>query len=408
MFKKHLNQPLVFFIRFSATFLQFSIIYIFKSEIDILAFYFLFIIFFEIGSNVLSLGFPRLSFIKMSKLNNKGSLNLIHNLLAVYFKTLLKKFYLVILFLGSAFLMLNIDLLGLIALLFICFIFAINLIITEAIKASAYKNIGVFLNRVYHLLIFFIISILIDIYNINATKNILIYSLLFATIISTISSYYFININFSKQKYNNFTSSSSFSLSQFLIQLKDIFFQRLPIILLNFLFIDKVILAAFSFFHSIISVRGTFNDILTPIYVPRFLKQFKNQNNQNSLQKYLRELLSKSFIINLFYTCCLLLLGENILLIFNDEFSEYYDIFIGYVLITQFVHFSAICRSINSSVIIKNYKHNLYILKAIALMSVISFLTVNYFGMYGMILSIVVSHLYLNLSSYFSITNKIS
>ena len=103
-----------------------------------------------------------------------------------------------------------------------------------------------------------------------------------------------------------------------------------------------------------------------------------------------------------------MLLGENILLIFNDEFSEYYDIFIGYVLITQFVHFSAICRSINSSVIIKNYKHNLYILKAIALMSVISFLTVIYFGMYGMILSIVVSHLYLNLSSYFSISNKIS
>jgi hypothetical protein len=396
-----------FIIRFLATFFQFFLVALISKQNnnELLAFYFLYLAFHQVGSYALNFGFERIALISISK-NPDKIIDFLHQIFKEYSKILINHFYVFILLLIVNIYLFDINLIDNFMIIICCLLFSFNLINGQSIIASNSPNVGIFFVRVFYLIIISFIFAFYNYSNYEISKNIIIYSFLLATSLSLLLSYLFIKINFSKKIKNNSNTKIQLSFDQYKIQILNIIFQRLPIFLLNILFFDKMLVAAFSLIHSIASIRGTIVDVLASQFVPKFLKMYDDKSSSSKINNFFRKIQIYTFLLNCIYGIIILFFGNEILNYFNPEFLTYFDILFLWISVNVILSLFGLSIFINSTVSIKNTLHLKFILISIFLMILLAYTLNVQLGIYGLFLAILSSQILLSILSYLNV-NKL-
>lgn len=398
-----LSKITTFIIRFLATFFQFFIVALISKQnnSEVLAFYFLYIAVHHIGSYILNFGFERIAFISISKNQN----NFISSVLEVfinYFDVLKKKLYFFALLLLINICLFNLSLIQCFLITLCSFLFSINLIASQSIVASSRTNIGVFFVRVFYLLIISLILSYYIFFDINIGKQTIIYTFLLSVLISIIACFIYIKFNYDTKNTQDSSIKIKLSYDQYKIQISNIIFQRLPILLLNIFFSDKVTIAAFSLIHSFASIRGTIVDILGAQLTPKFLNIYENNKNTFYLKEYFGKIQFFTVIINVIYGATILAFGNYILNFFNPDFTEYFNILVIYICGNIVLSFFGLSIFLNSNISIKNSNHIKNIIMSISSMIILCFILNKYFEIEGLVIGVLISQLLL---SFLSIKN---
>lgn len=404
-----INKTWTFFLRFIATFLQFFIIAILskKNNTDILAFYFLSTAIFQIISYALSFGFERIAIINISKYNGSSLISIFSKIYMLYLKTLKKHFYIFIIAFLTNMYFLDTNIAQNLIFLLSCFVFTLNLINSQSILGANLPNFSIFFGRVFYLVILSIIFLLISILDMHFSYKLIIHSFLISSIISLISSFIFIKINFSHSNIEKNDIKINFSFDQYKIQLLNITFQRLPILLLNIFFNDKLLIAVFSLIHSFVTIRGTIVDVLAAQYGPTFIKMHSNRINKKEIISFFRQIQFNTFMINTIYAIFVILFGNQILSFFNNEFVAFYFLLTIYIFGNIILSVFGLSVFLNSMIYVKNSSHIRFIFIAITSLLIISTVLVNKFEIYGLLIAIFLSQLLLNNLSYKNILKEL-
>lgn len=402
-----LNRINTFIIRFLATFLQFLLVALISKQNnnEMLAFFFLFLAFHQVGSYALNFGFERIAFISISK-NSNNIIDFLHQIFNKYFKILINHSYVTVLLLIASIYFFDISFLDNIIMIICCLLFSFNLINSQSIIASNYPNIGIFFARVFYLIIITLIFVLCNYLGFEISKKTIIYSFLFSTIISLFFSFLVIKLRFSKKVKSHSNIEVELSFDQYRIQILNIIFGRLPIFLLNILFFDKILIAAFSLIHSITTIRGTIIDVLSSQFIPRFLKMYNDKFDSLVILNFVKKIQKYTFFLNFIYGIFILFFGNQILSYFNIDFLIYRDILFFWICGNIVLSFFGLSIFINSTISIKNTLHLKFIVISIFLMIVLAYILIPYFGIYGLFMAVLSSQILLSFLSYLNV-NKL-
>jgi len=399
-----LNKINTFVIRFLATFFQFFLIVLISKQnnSELLAFYFLFLAFHQVGSYALNFGFERIAFISISK-NPSNVIDFLYQIFGEYFNVLIKHFYIFFLLLITNIYLFDVSILSNILMIICCLLFSFNLINGQSIIAANFPNSGIFFVRVFHLISVALIFAIYNYFELEISKDAIIYSFFASTILSLFFSFCFIKINFNKNMKLNSNTIIELSFDQYKIQISNIIFQRSPIFLLNILFMDKVLIAAFSLIHSIASIRGTIVDVLASQFVPKFLKMYDDKLDIIIMNKYFRRIQIYTLVLNSIYGMLIFVFGNQILNFFNSDFLVFSDILFLWVSANIILSFFGLSIFMNSTMSIKNTIHFKYILISICSMIILAFILSQGLEIYGLFLAILFSQLLLSILSFLNV-----
>jgi hypothetical protein len=321
------------FVRFSGTLLQFltGIIIARFSESDITAYFFLLLSSVWIATYILSYGFPNHIFIITSESkHNTNFLVLLKKYIIYYFRIIIPVLCFIFLFSFFIDFVFNYQLTNLSIILSTAIILVMNRFCSEVFKGSNRINAGIFFDRTTFPLLVFISSIYIayaDSFSISSLNFAFIISSIISFIISYLSSIYFLNngsniiekIGFDNQHLG----------SQYIIEIFEVLINRLPIIILNLIFVDPNIIAGLSICYTLVSISGTINFALYPVFGRDYIKKI-NSRKFKEAKKTLYNSQVWSFGLYIIYFSLLYFFGISILEFYGKEFVSFYNYLVLY------------------------------------------------------------------------------
>ena len=331
-------------IRFSGTAIQFiSGILVSRFSPDnpeVTAYYFLIVSLIWICIYGISFGFPNHIFIRTSEHND--SINLFSSLnqyIQSYSRLLVYALPLVI---AASFFLNHYYEIAFYSIVFIfiaAFFMANNRICSESLKGYGLENIGIFLDRT-----FFPLLVLIQIIILHKQENLTIENInlcfLFAASISFLISYIFSFLYLKKNGIKeNYKLDFKHLSGQYLIELGEVLSNRLPIILLNIIFVSKsTLIAGISICFTLVSISGTINFALYPYFGRQYVRSLKKGNILLAKKTMIYSQLLSGFIYILYFIL-LFILGEYLLKVYNPDYVKYYPYLVFYsslMIINQF------------------------------------------------------------------------
>ena len=167
-----LSKINTFVIRFLATFFQFFLIVLISKQnnSELLAFYFLFVAFHQVGSYALNFGFERIAFISISK-NPSNVIDFLYQIFSEYFNVLIKHFYIYLLLFIANIYLFDISILSNILMTICCLLFSFHLINGQSIIAANFPNLGIFFLRVFHLISVALIFAIYNYFELEISKD---------------------------------------------------------------------------------------------------------------------------------------------------------------------------------------------------------------------------------------------
>ena len=329
-------------IRFSGTAIQFisGILISRFSNPEVTAYYFLIVSLIWICIYGISFGFPNHIFIRTSEHNDDINLfSSLNQYIQSYSRLLVYALPLVI----TASFFLNyyysIEFYSIIFIFIAAFLMANNRMCSESLKGYGIENMGIFLDRTSFPLLVLIQIILLykqenlTIENINLC---FLYAASISFLIAYICSFIYLKRNGIKENYKlDFTHLSG----QYLIELGEVLSNRLPIILLNIIFVaNSTLIAGISICFTLVSISGTINFALYPYFGRRYVKSLKRGDILLAKKTMIySQLLSGSIYV--LYFMLLFILGEYVLKVYNPDYVQYYPYLIFYssiMIINQF------------------------------------------------------------------------
>ena len=331
-------------IRFSGTVIQFiSGILVSRFSPDnpeVTAYYFLIVSLIWICIYGISFGFPNHIFIRTSEHNNDINLfSSLNQYIQSYSKLLV---YTLPLFVAAIFFVnhyYEIELYSIILIFIAAFFMANNRFCSESLKGYGLENIGIFLDRT-----FFPFLILIQIILLHKQENLTIENInlcfFFAACISFLTSYIFSFLYLKKNGIKeNYKLDFKHLSGQYLIELGEVLSNRLPIILLNIIFVSNSnLIAGISICFTLVSISGTINFALYPYFGREYVRSLKRGNISLAKKTMIYSQLLSGFIYT-FYFILLFILGEYILKVYNPDYVKYYPYLVFYssiMIINQF------------------------------------------------------------------------
>jgi len=329
-------------IRFSGTVIQLlSGILISKfSTPEITAYYFLILSLVWIFIYGMSFGFPNHIFIRTSE--HSESINFFSSLnqyIVSYSRLLVYVLPLVLILSYFLHWYYSINFSSTLFIFITALIMSNNRFCSESLKGVGHEIIGIFLDRTLFPL-FILIQIIFLYFQENLTLQSINLFFLYGAFASFLSSYavsfFFLNRHGIKENYKLDISHLS---GQYLIELGEVLINRLPIVLLNIIFVtNSTLIAGISICFTLVSISGSINFALYPYFGREYIKRLKKRN-MFSAKKMLIYSQLLSGTIYLLYFILLFIFGEYILKIYNSEYIQYYNYLIFYsslMIINQF------------------------------------------------------------------------
>lgn len=328
-----LNKLISLFVRFSGTIIQFisGILISRYSSADVTAYYFFLLSSVWITVYVISLGFPNHIFIVISESGNDGKhLNILRRYIFYFLKLMIPvvSFLVIILLFYGYSNDIRID--NYFLIFCTAFILSLNRFCSEALKGSNFLNLGLFFDRTS-----FPLFIMINIFYMNSTNSLSIdsisYSFIYSALFSLILSY------FTSGRFLNYLSSEKFKIklakthlgSQYIIELCEVLINRLPIIILNFIFNDVRLIAGLSICFTLVSISGTINFALYPFFGRDYIQKIKSQEQAQAIETIYK---SQLWCLGLYalYFFVIFFFGELILSIYNKDFVSFNNYLVFY------------------------------------------------------------------------------